>query len=119
MPRKPASWPPRKPAPKCGWGDDSVRGTRSERGYDDSWLRLRAAYLAEHPLCERCEAEGRAEPSVEVHHVRAFLGREDPLRLDGDNLQALCRPCHRHLTAGRRHKGRQSPPHPDRRATGG
>jgi 5-methylcytosine-specific restriction endonuclease McrA len=31
----------------------------------------------------------------EVNHKKPFDGIDDPLRLDWDNLESLCLPCHR------------------------
>jgi len=88
--------PPAEPgdAKPSRWSD-AQRGTRQERGYDKTWLRLRAAKLAEDPLCERCLAAGQTQEAHEVHHKIPFQGLDDPLRLDWDNLESLCRPCHR------------------------
>jgi 5-methylcytosine-specific restriction protein A len=63
-----------------------------------SWRPLRDAYLAEHPLCEDCLAEGRTTPAVEVHHVTSFVGAGDmtgAYAYNWHNLVALCRECHR------------------------
>ena len=84
------------------WRSDARRGTRQERGYDNLWLKLRAAKLAADPLCEDCLKQGRTQEAHEVHHIEAFEGLWDPLRLDWDNLASLCRPCHRAVTASRR-----------------
>lgn len=60
------------------------------------WKRLRAAFIAEHPLCEECLAEGKTTSAEEVHHVRTFmeyapdLAKMRLLAYDWDNLQALC-----------------------------
>ena len=86
---------------KCRWEDDRKRGTRSQRGYDAAWQACRAAYLAEHPLCEECERQGRVTLAEEVHHVEGFVGLDDERRLDGNNLEALCKRCHRVKTSGR------------------
>lgn len=56
------------------------------------WQRLRAAYLAEHPLCEWClEAEIVTE-ATEVHHTKAHKGDLD-LFWNGPFV-ATCKPCH-------------------------
>jgi len=78
-----------------GWQDDSERGTRHQRGYDNAWLKLRQHKLAEQPLCETCLAAGHTVEATEVHHVIPFRGKNDPLRLDYDNLRSLCTFCHR------------------------
>jgi len=87
---------------KHGWEADAQRGTRQERGYDAAWQRLRAYKLANNPLCEECEADGKTRPAREVHHIRPFHGLSDTLRLDYANLQSLCSECHRRKAKGRR-----------------
>lgn len=81
-----------------GWRADRERGTRQERGYDEAWLRLRVRKLAADPLCEVCLEKGVTEEAKQVHHVKKFSGRRDPLRLDVQNLQAVCVACHAELT---------------------
>ena len=55
------------------------------------WKKIRARFLAAHPLCEQCRKEGRLTAATEVHHIL-------PLRRGGthadENLMALCKPCH-------------------------
>lgn len=63
------------------------------------WLKLRRDVLTAHPCCQRCEAEGRITPAVEVHHIRpveeAFSSAERQQRMyDPHNLMALCHACH-------------------------
>lgn len=65
-----------------------------------TWRRLRAAYLAENPLCVDCLKADRLTTANTVHHVRAR--RNDPERegwLDPENLMALCKSCHDVRTA--------------------
>jgi 5-methylcytosine-specific restriction endonuclease McrA len=61
------------------------------------WVACRSSYKAEHPLCERCLAEGRIEPTYIIHH-KIYLTVEnmtDPtVALNHDNLEALCFDCH-------------------------
>ena len=38
--------------------------------HTNKWLRLRRDVLTKHPICQRCEAEGRLTPATEVHHIR-------------------------------------------------
>lgn len=58
-----------------------------------AWRKLRAAFLAEHPLCADCERRGRTTAAAHVHHVKPRKERPD-LALDSDNLESLCQPCH-------------------------
>ena len=63
------------------------------------WKQLRASYLREHPLCERCEAENHIASAIDVHHKVPVesantLWDMERLAYDWNNLQALCIPCH-------------------------
>ncbi len=87
---------------KCGRANERRRGTRQQRGYDDTWLKLRAAKVEANPLCEECERQGYVKVTDEVHHIIAFKGLGDSLRLDWDNLESLCRECHVVKTRARR-----------------
>ena len=81
---------------------DRERPSAALRGYGPRWRRARVAYLAPHPLCVRCKAEGRIEPSTTVDHVVPHRG--DPtLFWDEANWAALCKRCHDSKTA---HEGR-------------
>ena len=64
------------------------------RIYGRRWQKLRAVYLASHPLCE-C---GCLRPAAVVHHRKAHHG-DTALLLDWDNLQALTKQCHDKITA--------------------
>ena len=62
---------------------------------------IRADYLRQHPLCERCEREGFVRSAVDVHHKTPVeQGRTEQemeylaYNLGGNNLEALCIPCH-------------------------
>ena len=57
------------------------------------WRTFRLWFLALHPTCHDCEAQGIATPAREVHHVKSRKARPD-LELDPDNCEALCKPCH-------------------------
>ena len=72
-----------------------LRPGASVRGYGTDWRRLRQWYARRQPLCEDCLARDIVTPMQEVDHVRPFSGKDDPLRLDADNLRSLCRSCHR------------------------
>jgi 5-methylcytosine-specific restriction protein A len=86
---------------RWNWGDDKERGTAAERGYDRDWFRLRARKIKTSPICERCGVE----PTEQVHHIKPFKGKDDPLRLAWSNLESLCGWCHGRET-GRRGGGR-------------
>lgn len=63
------------------------------------WQLLRRDILTEHPLCERCEKEGRITPAKEVHHRRPVYSwltypEKEKLMYDPSNLCALCHECH-------------------------
>ncbi|MBR1810140.1 MAG: HNH endonuclease [Clostridia bacterium] len=101
-PKRPCSWP------GCGNLTDgqycSLHETQARRRYDRYerspdvnrkygrvWKRIRDRYAAEHPLCERCLAEGRMTPVDEVHHI---LPVTQGGTHDRGNLMSLCRSCH-------------------------
>ncbi len=97
--------PADQPCPKCGAGrslpplpSEADRGNSTERGYGSDWQRLRLAFLQQHPLCQDCQAVGRTAAASEVHHVQKVSAAPE-LRLDWDNLRALCKPCHNRRTA--------------------
>jgi 5-methylcytosine-specific restriction protein A len=80
--------------------------TRTNRKhYDRHWVAVRNAYIARHPLCERCEAAGRLVPAEHVHHIVA-LG--DGGSNADENLQALCRPCHSSIHLSETNRRRDS-----------
>lgn len=97
---KGVSTPTRKP-----W--HTTRGTNKERGYSTDWNKLRNAYITEHPLCERCEEQGHVTEATEVNHKIPFSGVDDPLRLDPNNLESVCTPCHRKAEHERRKQKKQ------------
>lgn len=76
---------------------DERRGSAAQRGYDSTWRRLRIAYLSRNPLCANCKQRGRIVPAAEVHHIRP-IAEAPELRLNTDNLMALCKPCHSTIT---------------------
>ena len=73
---------------------DQRRPTAHQRGYDKTWQRTRASYLAAHPWCE-C---GCGERSTDVDHIDG-LGPNGPRGHDPTNLQALSHACHSRKTA--------------------
>lgn len=65
------------------------------------WKMIRADYLRQHPLCERCQREGFIRSAIDVHHrVPVETGKTEQemellaYNLDGNNLEALCIQCH-------------------------
>lgn len=78
---------------KAKWQQqDERRGTPAERGYDAAWRRLRQYVLSTEPLCRACDKQGRLTAAREVDHITRIS--DGGGRLDIDNLQPLCKPCH-------------------------
>jgi len=77
---------------------ERYRGTRTERGYTNAWLRYSQRRLAEHPLCERCKTNGRYTAATVTDHKLPHRGIPD-LFWDPTNHQSLCKPCHDTKTA--------------------
>lgn len=78
---------------------DAPRATPRARQIDKNfyasapWRKLRAAFLAQGPLCVDCRKQGRITEAKHVHHV--LPRKTHPhLALDWDNLEALCVKCH-------------------------
>lgn len=69
------------------------RMTSSGRGYDSSWRRARKRYLKAHPLCVRCQKQGKLVKATVVDHIVPHRGDEKLFR-DVFNWQALCKNCH-------------------------
>lgn len=78
--------------------NDRRRGSSTARGYGADWRLLRDAVLAAEPSCRRCAQNGRVEAAVLVDHIVPIEAAPER-RLDPDNLQPLCRPCHAIKTA--------------------
>jgi 5-methylcytosine-specific restriction enzyme A len=139
MPWKPTAHHPvsAKPASEVRRELDRQRPSAARRGYDGRWLKTRARYLAEHPLCASCLAGGRLTSATVVDHVVPHGG--DRQRFwDCDNWQGLCKRCHDTKTVrdgrwrrqrwGERHRRRHGcdihgmpldPEHPWNRQAGG
>ncbi|MBS6365582.1 MAG: HNH endonuclease [Actinomycetaceae bacterium] len=82
------------------------RDPKINRRYGARWRRIRAAYVAAHPLCEDCLEAGRYTPVQEVHHI---LPLEHGGTHNFDNLRSLCKPCHSRQTALDDDRWRQQP----------
>jgi 5-methylcytosine-specific restriction protein A len=74
------------------------RPSAARRGYGPRWRRARTVFLARHPLCVRCQAKGRLEPSTVVDHIVPHRG-DQKLFWDESNWQGLCKLCHDAKTA--------------------
>lgn len=74
------------------------RASSEARGYDADWRKLRAAQLAEEPNCRHCALRGIERRARVVDHIEPIRSAPER-RLDPDNLQSLCFPCHNAKTA--------------------
>ena len=77
---------------------DKDRGSAHERGYSSAWRKARAGYLAHHPLCVHCEANGRVVAATDVDHIIDHKGDKE-LFWDKNNWQPLCKTHHSRKTA--------------------
>lgn len=68
-----------------------TRDPEAKKKYGNQWQKIRARYVAEHPLCEQCLEEGRLRTVDEVHHIiPVSRGGTN----DEENLMSLCKSCH-------------------------
>lgn len=82
------------------------RDQRINKHYGARWRKIRAAYIAQHPLCEDCLEKGLTTPVAEVHHV---LPLDHGGSHDFSNLHSLCKPCHSKQSALDGDRWRQTP----------
>ena len=93
-----------KACDKCGRGKRQAKQGTTQAGYGWDWQQLRERFIADNPLCYECANSGIATQADEVHHVIPI--NEAPwLRLEWNNLMALCVPCHRAIDESRRTRG--------------
>ena len=78
---------------------DQSRGSRTDRGYNNRWLKARLTYLRRSPLCVVCKEAGRLVPAVIVDHIKPHKGDQELFWDSENNWQSLCRPCHSRKTA--------------------
>jgi 5-methylcytosine-specific restriction enzyme A len=71
---------------------DASKHTRNQL-YGWRWQKYRKHYIAHHPLCAICEAEGRIEPATVVDHIKPH-NLDAALFWDPDNHRALSKRCH-------------------------
>ena len=89
-----------------------TKHTDNSKVYNYRWSKLRKAYLMQHPLCQKCLAEGRVTPATEIHHIKPISTGKDELEkvsimLNPNNLMALCTKCHHDIHNDMR-KGRRN-----------
>ena len=77
----------------------TAKGSKEELFYHTTrWRKLRKYFITKNPLCVICLSEGRTTPAKVVDHVIP-LRLNYELRLDSNNLQALCSKCHNNKSA--------------------
>lgn len=69
-------------------GSRHARGSSRDRGYTKRWERFRATFLAQHPLCEYCLADGRTTAASVVDHDLPH--DHDPELFWENTFTALC-----------------------------
>ena len=63
------------------------------RGYGARWQRLSKLFLLSHPLCAKCQREGKYVKATVVYHICPHRG--DPVLFwDQSNWQPLCKHHH-------------------------
>ncbi len=71
----------------CKRAADRRRGTRTERGYDNRWLRLSDEAIRRHPYCHYC---GSAEDLTGDHRIPRSKGG---VAMTADDVIVACRSC--------------------------
>ena len=67
------------------------RDPETNKRYGRAWKKIRARYVAAHPLCEMCQEEGRFTSVEIVHHIKEL---SDGGTHDEINLMSVCKSCH-------------------------
>lgn len=86
-----------------GWMDQR-RGSSTERGYGGQWRKRRERIMGRDKyLCQPCWARHRVMPAVAVDHIvpKAEGGTDAD-----DNLQAICKTCHKLKTENESRRAR-------------
>ena len=88
--------------PKQQWSRDRAK-TTTQRGYGAAWRKLRKIVIArDSGLCQVCLSSGFVKSFDEVDHITPKAkGGSDDL----NNLQCICKPCHKAKTARHDSKG--------------
>lgn len=75
--------------------------TTTERGYGHAWEKIKKRILRrDKALCQPCKRVGRLTQADDVDHIIAkHKGGSDR----DDNLECICKPCHRLKTATERY----------------
>lgn len=66
------------------------------------WRKLRVTYLAQHPLCELCQKNGKTTLAVAVHHKYEIskgvtVEQKKQIGFNYNNLMAVCENCHKQI----------------------
>lgn len=75
---------------------DLRRGSSAARGYGGRWQASRKGYLARHPLCVCCLANGRVAVATMVDHSIPHKG-DMALFWDASLWQSLCDDCNQRI----------------------
>jgi 5-methylcytosine-specific restriction protein A len=80
--------------PDCASAHDrrqnAQRGTRTQRGYDNRWLRVSKSAIRRQPWCSDCGTAGDKANPLTGHHVTA---RSKGGPGTAENVMVLCRRC--------------------------
>jgi len=76
---------------------DRNRPSAAKRLYDHRWRVASKAFLAEHPLCIDCAADGRVEAATDVDHQIPHRG-DERLFWDVSNWRPRCKSHHSRKT---------------------
>ena len=58
------------------------------------WQKIRASFLAHHPLCEHCTLLGVTTLATQADHIVRLVDNDHFRRTSWAGLQALCAGCH-------------------------
>jgi len=68
------------------------RDPATRKRYGRTWEKIRKLYADTHPFCEECFKRGIITPVEHVHHK---LPLKEGGTNDFENLESLCKSCHR------------------------